>query len=244
MPAKIKKTLHASLSSLPFPSSLPHLTPNVHSRKTDMHMLARSPPRSLFASDYSLGTGMAASPSQFPMHLHGQNTAGFMHAMPLDHQPAIQSSASMSFGGSDSGAQCYMSSTASMPQLSHPNRLTSSPSTSSRFAPHSRPLLAPLSIGDSLVNTGLLATGGHSQSGSSTPSSTGHQQATYFSRRSEGTNESSPSTSPTDLKQFGRITSTGGRQRSAQACQKCRDRKTKVSAFATLLQYSITNRLS
>lgn len=200
-------------------------------------MLAQSPPRSLFASDYSMGTGMDVSSSQLAMHLHGQHTAGFMHPMSFDHQPVMQSSASMNFGGSDSGVQSYMSSTASMPQLSHPSRLASSSSTSSRFALHSRPSLPPLAIGNGLANTGLLATGSYSQSGSSTPSSTGCQQAIGFSRRSEGTDESSPKTSPTDLKQFGRITPTGGRQRSAQACQKCRDRKTKVSALTTLLQY-------
>lgn len=68
---------------------------------------------------------------------------------------------------------------------------------------------------------------------SSTPSSAS-PRAQVFSRRSDGITGSPPRTGQPDVL-FCRTANPHGRQRTAQACEKCRDRKTKVCNVPSLV---------
>lgn len=65
-------------------------------------------------------------------------------------------------------------------------------------------------------------------------------QSSAFSRRSDGST-GSPSKTSNDSVLFCRTANPGGRQRTSQACEKCRDRKTKVMRSYVLLHQTVLN---
>ncbi|THH12006.1 hypothetical protein EW145_g306 [Phellinidium pouzarii] len=124
------------------------------------------------------------------------------------------------FGGNALGSQ----SLSSLMPCIQPSQLVQPTPT---FAARSRALLSPPTISGSASDSQMLALQSHShESGSSpyTPSSSPSMLP------ETGNVDTSPQKS-NDPTVFGRLSGGGGRQRTVQACEKCRDRKTKVSHY-------------
>lgn len=61
-----------------------------------------------------------------------------------------------------------------------------------------------------------------------------HPSSSLFPSSNSSSAKPSPKSAPADTLTFGRTQPASGRQRTAQACEKCRDRKTKVSQSSFL----------
>ncbi|EJD02220.1 uncharacterized protein FOMMEDRAFT_157433 [Fomitiporia mediterranea MF3/22] len=203
-------------------------------------MLAQSPPQSAFVQDSSLGKrfklGMDMSPSKFVTHaarpllndfqsLDTQNFRGQVQQsgsmLPTsysDPRLLLQPSALFGFSGTSMGVQNLFpsASTPSIPSL------VSTSAISSHTLPH------PLSVDTGLSDI-TITTKDTLSSGYSSPASGSRPQTASDSRRTNGIIGGSPRSTPVDTSVFCRTSDQVARQRTAQACEKCRDRKTKCS---------------
>lgn len=141
-----------------------------------------------------------------------QQSSPFAPRMPSEFsQPYASTSTSAMFGGFDvqhpSNAQLYQHSGFG-DHRTHTSTISPMKLTPLSINPHSSSLQP-------------------SPTSSSPSSTSGRTQA--FSRRSDGITGSPPRTGQSDVL-FCRTANPHGRQRTAQACEKCRDRKTKVSS--------------
>ncbi|KAL5532830.1 hypothetical protein ACEPAF_4604 [Sanghuangporus sanghuang] len=202
-------------------------------------MLAHPLPRDLFATESdmhkALSMGMDLSPSQLVTHpaqshrfdvqsvinAQSQSDNGSLQASPLQQRAFLQSLTPLDLSFLMQGA----------PQpLQQTGDLSSLPGPSSDHGTNLHNVQVPLSMGDGM-NTSLNSASNLPESRSPSSASSEHRpQSTSFSRRTDGggSGKGSPKSAPAEITSFGRL-NHGARQRTAQACEKCRDRKTKCS---------------
>ncbi|KAI5119960.1 hypothetical protein M0805_002148 [Coniferiporia weirii] len=156
--------------------------------------------------------------------LQPQLQQGFMHH-PSDfrnpephHYSPGASSAYPPFGGAPQEMTAFVQPS----QLSEPQQ---------QQQQHSIPPYHPQATLTSLATVGdtMTLAQNHEHGSTPSPASSIHQQAADFSRRAEGSSGSSPKRSASDAAFNCRTPNSSGRQRTGQACEKCRDRKTKCS---------------
>lgn len=170
-----------------------------------------------------------------------QSAAGFMHDAATEQllQSISQQQPSYSLGtGFDQLSSMYMPHVSSYSELV--NHLTPTP-----MAFSNRAMLPALHIPDAHSYPHLMAIQGDDSpqyTQSSSPSSAAHSQSVDFALagRFDGSTKSSPTSKRHSVDStFYCRAGAKGRQRTAQACEKCRDRKTKVSNLPSLRSHSL-----
>ena len=212
-------------------------------------MLAQILSRSIFTPGHGRkdsGLNMDLSPSQLVTHPTKQPPLGLEHMTPLnnearsygllqdtplDLQLLLQSTAQSNFGTLGLGAQNstipITSLTASvLPQISQASGLTGPFTTqainSSLFSSH------PINEDSAASNQSSLENSANPSSESLSSLDQISTEPLLFSRRDGGNTGNSPQGPPVDSSVLFRTTNTAVRQRTSQACEKCRERKTKV----------------
>ncbi|KAL5489990.1 hypothetical protein ACEPAI_4823 [Sanghuangporus weigelae] len=202
-------------------------------------MLAHPLPRDLFATESdmhkALSMGMDFSPSQLATHpaqshrfdlqsvvdAQGQSDNGSLQVSPLQQRALLQSLTPLDLSFLMQGASQPFQQTGDLSFL---------PGSSSDHGTNLRDVQVPLPMGDG-TNTSLNSASNLPESRPSSSASSEHRpQTASFSRRTDGggSGKGSPKSAPAEITSFGRL-NHGARQRTPQACEKCRDRKTKCS---------------
>ncbi|KAL5529536.1 hypothetical protein ACEPAG_5521 [Sanghuangporus baumii] len=200
-------------------------------------MLAHPLPRDLFVTESdmhkALSMGMDLSPSQLVTHpaqshrfniqsvidAQSQSDNGSLQASPLQQRAFLQSLTPLDLSFLMQGDSQSLQQTGDLSSL---------PGSSSDHGI----VQVPLPTGDDM-NTSLNSASDLQDSRSpSSASSEPRSQTASFSRRTDGggSRKGSPKSAPAEITSFGRL-NHGARQRTAQACEKCRDRKTKCSGI-------------
>ena len=154
---------------------------------------------------------------------HNQNNTGSLQASPLQQKLLIRTLAPLDLGNSAFSMQGALQP---VPHLGNVSTVPGLP-LDSTVSPHNAHFLPSTNVG---MNATVNTEGNTSSPRSSSSASFEHQtQMTSFSRRNDsgGSRKGSPKSAPADITSFGRL-NQAARQRTAQACEKCRDRKTKV----------------